>query len=161
MAAIKMASVVLSIPGCETFSCSAIAIMAAATMRTSSQERRYPSRNSQVVLGSGTRSEPATYRTRMYKKPGTYLNGLLLVDRRTALLASAPSEFVAISLPSLLRKKDRSPACLAVGCHGHQRHPSDPTGVALLCPRGLKSRTRRPIACFKLVGAICLFRRFP
>src|ERR1700719_1976219 len=118
MAAIKMASVVLSIPGCETFSCSAIAIMAAATMRTSSQERRYPSRNSQVVLGSGTRSEPATYRTRMYKKPGTYLNGLLLVDRRTALLASAPSEFVAISLPSLLRKKDRSPACLAVGCHG-------------------------------------------
>jgi hypothetical protein len=44
----------------------------------------------------------------MYKKPGTYLNGLLLVDRRTALLASAPSESVAISLPCL-PKKDRSP----------------------------------------------------
>ena len=42
MAAIKMASMVLSIPGCETFSCSAIAIMAAATMRTSSQEILVP-----------------------------------------------------------------------------------------------------------------------
>ena len=41
IAAIKMASIVLSIPGCETLNCSAIAIMAAPTMRTSTHVSWY------------------------------------------------------------------------------------------------------------------------
>src|SRR5262249_21278868 len=45
-----MASIVLSIPGCETRSCSAIAIIAAPTMRTSTQERWYSSHCTKVAL---------------------------------------------------------------------------------------------------------------
>src|SRR5262245_61137895 len=99
-AAIKIASIVLSIPGCETLSCSAIAIIAAPTIRTSTQERWYSPHCTKVALGSGKMSFPATNRTRIYAKPGKYLSRLLLSAPRTcaavvALLASGPSAVLA------------------------------------------------------------------
>src|SRR5215468_6139162 len=100
IAAIKIASIVLSIPGCETLNCSAIAIIAAPTIRTSTQERWYSPHCTKVALGSGKMSFPATNRTRIYTKPGKYLSRLLLSAPRTcaavvALLASGPSAVLA------------------------------------------------------------------
>src|SRR5262249_61694883 len=96
----KIASIVLSIPGCETLNCSAIAIIAAPTIRTSTQERWYSPHCTKVALGSGKMSFPATNRTRIYTKPGKYLSRLLLSAPRTcaavvALLASGPSAVLA------------------------------------------------------------------
>src|SRR6266853_7039038 len=108
-----MASIVLSTPGCETLNCSAIAIMAAPTMRTSTQERWYCPRSIKVALGSGKMNFPATKRARIYKKPGVYLSGPLLglPWRYTAVaeLAIAPSELLAsvldIDFPVCLERR--------------------------------------------------------
>src|SRR5262245_3335953 len=107
-AAIKIASIVLSIPGCETLNCSAIAIIAAPTIKTSTQERWYSPHCTKVALGSGKMSFPATNRTRIYTKPGKYLSRLLLSAPRTcaavvALLARGPSylqRFLPLSPPT-------------------------------------------------------------
>src|SRR5260370_42475075 len=94
-----MASIVLSTPGCETLSCSAIAIIAAPTMRISTQERWYSPHWTKVALGSGKMNFPAMKRARIYKKPGVYLSGPLLGlpwrYAAVAELAIAPSELLA------------------------------------------------------------------
>src|SRR5258708_27227459 len=104
-----MASIVLSTPGCETLSCSAIAIIAAPTMRISTQERWYSPHWTKVALGSGKMNFPAMKRARIYKKPGVYLSGPLRgVPWRYAAvaeLAIAPSALLAsvldIDFPSV------------------------------------------------------------
>src|SRR5712671_809542 len=68
-------------------------------MRTSTQERWYSPHWTKVALGSAKMNFPAMKRTRIYKKPGVYLSGLVLrVAWRYAAvaeLAIAPSEFLA------------------------------------------------------------------
>src|SRR5262249_50294957 len=82
--------------------CSAIAIIAAPTMRTSTQERWYSPHCTNVALGSAKMNLPATKRARIYRKPGVYLSGPLLgVPWRYAAvaeLAIAPSELLASAL---------------------------------------------------------------
>src|SRR5215471_1235901 len=94
-----MASIVLSTPGWETLSCSAIAIIAAPTMRTSTQERWYSPHWTKVALGSAKMNFPAMKRARIYKKPGVYLSGPLFgIPWRYAAvaeLATAPSALLA------------------------------------------------------------------
>src|SRR5262249_21222073 len=83
-----MASIVLSTPGWETLNCSAIAIIAAPTMSTSTQERWYSPQCTKVALGSAKTNFPAMNRSRIYKKPGVYLNAPLLgTPRRYAAVA--------------------------------------------------------------------------
>src|SRR5258708_195497 len=108
-----MASIVLSTPGCETLNCSAIAIIAAPTMRISTQERWYSPHSIKVALGSGKMNFPATKRARIYKKPGVYLSGPLLGlpwrYAAVAELAIAPSELLAsvldIDFPVCLERR--------------------------------------------------------
>src|SRR5215471_9922283 len=94
-----MASIVLSTPGWETLSCSAIAIIAAPTMSTSTQERWYSPQWTKVALGSAKMNFPAMKRARIYKKPGVYLSGPLFgIPWRYAAvaeLATAPPGLLA------------------------------------------------------------------
>src|SRR5262245_42114195 len=86
-----------------------MAIIAAPTMRTSTQERWYSPHWTKVALGSSKMNFPTMKRTRIYKKPGVYLSGpVLRVAWRCAAvaeLAIAPSALlvsvVAIDFPCL------------------------------------------------------------
>jgi hypothetical protein len=94
-----MASIVLSTPGVETLNCSAMAIIAAPTMRTSTQERWYSPHWIKMALGSAKMNLPAIKRARIYKNPGVYWSGLVLRAgwRNAAVpeLVIAPSELLA------------------------------------------------------------------
>src|ERR1700730_11213142 len=145
----KLASLGLSTPGCETLNCSAIAIIAAPTRRTSTQERLYSPQWTKVALGSAKINFPMMKKTRTYRKPGVYLSGLALRVpwRYTAVevLARAPSVFLssvlAIDVPCLcLAPRAQLPTW--VRYTGRDRVSMRQQG-ALVDPRPITTRCRR------------------